>query len=113
MNTTPVGGVYVFVKVTGLDATKETDKYTVEAAFNDCWVKVANDTYAYVGDSGEDTPIAVTDENELDAVFTSVTFDYDNDDVSNITIKPINVIACAVQAVGVDADEAVNETVWQ
>lgn len=106
----PSGGVYVFVKVTGLDAEKETDKYTVSVAFNNTnWKNVGNGIYAYT--AGETEATAVTANGPLPEVFSSVNFDYDSSDMPS-KINPIDVIACAVQVAGTTPDEALTATGW-
>lgn len=110
VNSVPVGGVYVFVKIDGLNTTEE-DRYTVTAAFDSTnWKDVGNGIYAYT--AGGEQAVAVTETGSLPAVFDSVTFEFENDTKPS-TIHQISVVACAVQAGGVQPAEALEAVAWE
>ena len=109
LTSIPTGGVYVFARIDGLDATKEANGYTVSADLSNQWKKVSTDDegvdgiYVYIGNTA--TAAVVIDEMALDDIFEHVTFTYDQaNGAAAPTIEKINVVAYAIQASGIEYD---------
>lgn len=107
LTSVPAGGVKVYAYINGVDTVPTTDHYTAEVNIDDAWTKVYPDGEGVDGVYVYGTATAATTVNEekpLEDIFTTVTFEYDQEGSVKPTFKEIQVKAFAIQSAATDSD---------